>query len=217
MGPENDPGSDQPHQKRQRRITPQRRSKRMRDEVASEEAARSSLTSGDAEEPTASLEAGEQEAAASRGQELEELQDELSEIKRADRARETSTSRCLNGNSGLEQGDAVPDSPLESSPPHVSGPDPFSSGGPEQRASLAKSSLQSTEPEEVNNPHDNDETNKAENAGAPLPGTRWISQQDHLDHEGEKVWVVDKNGDCVIAQPKKADSTPEPAPEGAVP
>lgn len=197
MADENSRGSDQPQQRRQRRqrrIERQRRSKGPRDEAESKDTPRCSLPTGDEDTPAASLETGQQEAAASREQGWEQ---------------------------GWEQDDAVPGSPPKSSPPHTSDLD---SAPPRAKASLAGSDPQSTEPEEVNNSHDNDET-------------RWISQQDlerlipqgirlyqseatdaifYLGDRGERVWLVDKNGDCIMAQTRTAaDSTPESSPEEA--
>lgn len=196
MADESDPESDQPQpqpQRQQHRIEIQRQLKHPRDEAAAEDAARSSFPAGDEEKPTASLETGEQEAAASREQEWGEPQNEPHEMRRADRAQRTSTRRRSNGDCGSSDSD--------------------SPGGPGQQASMAESGLRSTEPEEVNNSHDNG-------------GTRWVSQQDlgklisqgislfrneatdaiyYLDERGGKIWVVDKNGDCVIGQTKNAD------------
>lgn len=194
MADESDPESDQPQpQRRQHRIEIQRQLKHPRDEAAPEDAARSSFPPRDEEKPTASLETGEQEAAASREQVWGEQQNEPHEMRRADRAQRTSTRRRSNGDCGSSDSDSL--------------------GGPGQQASIAESGLRSTEPEEVNNSHDNG-------------GTRWVSQQDleklippgiillqseatdaifYLNERGEKVWVVDKNGDCVIGQTKNVD------------
>lgn len=225
MGAEDDPDSDPPHQGRQRlqrRIEIKRRLKRMK-----EEADRSSLPAEDEEGNAASLEAGEQGDAAGREQEWEELQNELHEIRRADRARRTITPRLLDSDSGSERDEAVLDSPQESSPPHVSDRDSSSSNeGPDRQASCVENGPHSTDPEEVNDFDEHVEARPTENSDATLPGTRWITQQDlegliargidllksevtdavyYLNHLGEKVWVVDQNGDCVIAQDQNLD------------
>ncbi|KAG8166351.1 hypothetical protein KVR01_002040 [Diaporthe batatas] len=188
---------DQPHP-RPRRIKIRRRSTGIRDEATPKDASGGFLPTGDEERPTTSLKTDEQEAVASREQGLGEPQNELHEIERAGQALQTSTPRRLSGDSGLE-----------SPRPHVC-------------------DSQSTGPEEANNPQSNGERNEADSPDATVPGVRWISQEDleklipqgvdlfqsrrtdaiyHLNHRGERVWVVDKNGDCVIAQtpPEGAD------------
>ncbi|KAH8754149.1 hypothetical protein F5883DRAFT_650688 [Diaporthe sp. PMI_573] len=233
MWAEDDSNSELPHQgrqRRQRRIEIHRRLKRISDEAASEEAAKNSLPTEDRREPKGPPEASEQYVAARREQEWEELHNELYEIRRADRARRTSSPRDLkgkkdlNGDSDWEQDQDVPNSPQQSSPPHVSGSDSVSPG-PNQPASLVEKGPQSTDPEEVNT-FDVDGANSPENASATSPRTRWISQKDleglirqgidlyksevtnavyYLDLLGERVWVVDKNGDCVLAQDQSLD------------
>lgn len=242
MWAENDSDSDLPHQgrqQRQRRIEIHRQLKRISDEAASEEAARNlrravrskiDLPTEEEVERMRSLEASEQQAAARREQEWEELQNELYEIRRTDRARRTSTARGLNeedlnGDSDWDQDEAVPESPQQSSALRVSDSGSLSPG-PDQPVSPVENGPRDAGPEEVDNLDEDDEANAPENPSSTLPRTRWIAQKDlgelihqgtkfyksevtdaiyHLDHRGEKVWVVDENGDCVIAQDQSLD------------
>lgn len=216
MWADSDSESDLPHQRRprrERRLEINRQLKRISDEAE---------------------QASEKHAAARREQRWQELQNELDDIRRSDRARRTSASPCLNGDSGWEQDQAVHDPPQQSSPPHVSDSDSLSPGGPTQPASRVENGLQSTdsfplagtEPDHTTGI--GDEADASDDPSATFLSIRWITQEDlrergifaqgitlyrsevtdaiyYLNHLDEKVWLVDENGDCVIAQDQNLD------------
>lgn len=229
--------SDLPHQRRQlreRRLEIYRQLKRISDEVASEEAGQ-----------TTSLEASEQEAAASREERWQELCNELDEIRNTGRARRTSVPPRLNGDSGWEQGQAIRDSPQQSSPPHVGDLDSLSPGTPTQPASRVENSLQSTDSLPLSGTEVDhttgvgDEGDASGDPSATFSSIRWISREDlgepgrlaqgitlyrsevtdaiyFLNDLDEKVWLVDENGDCVIAQDQNPDWTTKSSKEETV-
>jgi hypothetical protein len=122
--------------------------------------------------------------------------------------------------SGRDQDEAIPDAAQQSSDLSMSNSDPPSPAGPDQPVLLAKNDPRDAGLEATLEVDEDGEANGPENPSPALQGTRWITQQGlvglisagvtiyqsevtdalFLLDRGEKVWVVDKNGDCVIAQ-----------------
>lgn len=221
MEAHSDSESDLPHQRRQlreRRLELYRQLKRISDEIDSEEAGQ-----------TRSL-----EAAAILEERWQELCNELDEARSTGRARRTSVPPRLNGDSGREQDQAVRDSPQQSSPPDVRDSDSLSPGTPTQPASRVENGLQSSDSLPLSGTEVDHTTGVGEEGDAPgepsatFSSIRWISREDlgepgrlaqgitlyrsevtdaiyYLNNLGEKVWLVDENGDCVIAQDQNSD------------
>lgn len=228
MSSGNTPGSEPPHQQLQREqrkadILRQRTSLRLLNAISVMylRNAGSPLTHPATEQEVnrrRSIEARERRAIAEREQELDRLQKELDEINRIDRA---------NSPVGLDVSDS--DALFPEGPGSAAGVAAHQAIDPEDEDAGISDADDEREGSDGSDKHEiSDEENTAgasENPSANLPRTRSISMKAlneqgligvgtysdvyrseatdalyFLSDLGEKIWLTDENGDCVLAQ-----------------